>query len=60
MFNSLGNLAIDPTASLLFVDFSSGASLQLSGKATIDWDVPTETGRAVRFTTDRSVLTGSV
>ena len=60
MFNSLGNLAVDPTASLLFVDFSSGASLHLSGRATIDWDAPTGTGRAVRFTTDRSVLTGSV
>lgn len=60
MFNSLGNLAIDPTASLLFVDFSTGASLHLSGTATIDWDAPTETGRAVRFTTVRSVLTGSV
>nr|WP_238357178.1 pyridoxamine 5'-phosphate oxidase family protein [Kribbella italica] len=60
MFNSLGNLAIDPTASLLFVDFATGASLHLSGTASIDWDAPTETGRAVRFVTDRSVLTGSV
>ncbi|MGC4940362.1 pyridoxamine 5'-phosphate oxidase family protein [Kribbella sp. DT2] len=57
MFNSLGNLAIDPAASLLFVDFATGASLHLSGTATIDWDAPTETGRAVRFTPNRSVLT---
>jgi predicted pyridoxine 5'-phosphate oxidase superfamily flavin-nucleotide-binding protein len=55
MFNSLGNLAIDPTASLLFVDFSTGASLHLSGTATIDWDAPTETGRAVHFVSKSSV-----
>ncbi|ONI67086.1 pyridoxamine 5'-phosphate oxidase [Kribbella sp. ALI-6-A] len=59
MFNSLGNLVADPEAALLFVDFSTGASLHLSGTATIDWDAPTETGRAVRFTPVRSILTGS-
>ncbi|MEV6283119.1 pyridoxamine 5'-phosphate oxidase family protein [Kribbella sp. NPDC051770] len=57
MFNSLGNLTTDPTAALLFVDFATGDSLHLSGRATIDWDAPTETGRAVRFTPTRSVLT---
>jgi predicted pyridoxine 5'-phosphate oxidase superfamily flavin-nucleotide-binding protein len=32
MFNSLGNLASDPSAALLFVDFSTGATLHLSGR----------------------------
>lgn len=38
MFNSFGNLAVDPTAALLFIDFGSGATLQLSGTATVRWD----------------------
>lgn len=37
MFNSLGNLAVDPTASILFFDFATGASLHLSGTAIVDW-----------------------
>jgi uncharacterized protein len=35
MFNTLGNLAVDPRAGLLFVDFETGASLQLTGTATL-------------------------
>ena len=38
MFNTLGNLAINPRAGLLFIDFASGRTLQLVGKASIDWD----------------------
>jgi len=37
-FNTLGNLLLDPRAGLLFVDFVSGSLLQLTGRATIDWD----------------------
>jgi ferredoxin-NADP reductase/predicted pyridoxine 5'-phosphate oxidase superfamily flavin-nucleotide-binding protein len=37
-FNSLGNLALDPRAGLLFVDFEGGDLLQLTGVATVDWD----------------------
>lgn len=36
-FNTLGNLLGDPRASLLFVDFASGALLQLQGLVAIDW-----------------------
>jgi predicted pyridoxine 5'-phosphate oxidase superfamily flavin-nucleotide-binding protein len=55
MFNSFGNLAVDPTAALLFVDFRIGSTLQLSGTATVDWDAPVAgddggTGRRVQFT----------
>ena len=51
MFQSLGNLAANPTAALLFVDFSSGNTLQLTGNADVVWDVPdSPTGRTVRFT----------
>jgi predicted pyridoxine 5'-phosphate oxidase superfamily flavin-nucleotide-binding protein len=51
MFQSLGNLTADPTAAMLFVDFSRGATLQLSGDAIVVWNVPASpTGRTVRFT----------
>jgi hypothetical protein len=39
MFNTLGNLAAHPEAGLLLVDFVSGNTLQLTGSATIDWDL---------------------
>ncbi len=41
MFNTLGNLKVNPKAGLLFVDFETGNTLQLVGEATIIWD---ETG----------------
>jgi predicted pyridoxine 5'-phosphate oxidase superfamily flavin-nucleotide-binding protein len=37
MFNSLGNLAVDPAAALLFIDFRTGRTLQLSGAAAVQW-----------------------
>ncbi|HEX6746529.1 MAG TPA: pyridoxamine 5'-phosphate oxidase family protein [Longimicrobium sp.] len=40
MFNTLGNLAVDPRCGLLFVDFARGATLQLTGRAEIEWDAP--------------------
>jgi len=36
-FNTLGNLAGEPRASLLFLDFERGDLLQLQGLASIDW-----------------------
>ncbi|HVV08614.1 pyridoxamine 5'-phosphate oxidase family protein [Amycolatopsis sp.] len=49
LFNSLGNIAVDPTAALLFPDFDSGEALHLSGRATLEW---TEHGRLIRFTVE--------
>ena len=52
MFNTLGNLEVEPRASLLFIDFESGASLQLTGNAAVQWPAPSvaaPTGRAIRF-----------
>jgi predicted pyridoxine 5'-phosphate oxidase superfamily flavin-nucleotide-binding protein len=37
MFNTLGNLTVNPHAGLLFIDFDSGRTLQLTGRASIDW-----------------------
>ena len=56
MFNSFGNLEIDPTAALLFMDFDSGRTLQLSGRAVVDWETAHgDRGRWVRFTADSVV-----
>lgn len=55
MFNSLGNLAVDETASLLFTDWGTGATLHLHGTARLEWTEPGAagddggTGRRVRF-----------
>ena len=38
MFQSLGNIAENPRTGLLFVDFETGRTLQLTGKARIIWD----------------------
>ncbi len=39
-FNTIGNLVVDGRVGLLFVDFERGGLLQLTGRATIDWDSP--------------------
>jgi predicted pyridoxine 5'-phosphate oxidase superfamily flavin-nucleotide-binding protein len=38
MFQTLGNLAVEPHTGLLFVDWDTGRTLQISGTATIEWD----------------------
>jgi hypothetical protein len=61
MFNSFGNLAIDPETALLFLDFTTGRTLQLTGTAQIEWGQPGRpgddghTGRRARFTVRRLV-----
>jgi ferredoxin-NADP reductase/predicted pyridoxine 5'-phosphate oxidase superfamily flavin-nucleotide-binding protein len=39
-FNTIGNLVLDPRVALLFVDFKNGGLLQMTGRASIDWDSP--------------------
>ena len=38
MFQTLGNITADPRVGLLFVDFDTGTTLQLTGRARILWD----------------------
>jgi hypothetical protein len=38
MFQTLGNLAVNPRTGLLFIDFDRGHTLQLTGTATVIWD----------------------
>jgi len=37
-YNTVGNLMVDPQVALLFVDFATGALLQIAGRAEIRWD----------------------
>ncbi|WP_037368156.1 pyridoxamine 5'-phosphate oxidase family protein [Amycolatopsis orientalis] len=61
LFNSLGNLAANPEAALLFFDFATGRILQISGTASIEWGEAGRsgddgcTGRIVRFEVQRVV-----
>ncbi|SNY25965.1 pyridoxamine 5'-phosphate oxidase family protein [Paractinoplanes atraurantiacus] len=61
MFNSLGNLAVSPAAALLFLDFTTGATLHLSGTARVEWGEvgrpgdDGHDGRIVRFELGRFV-----
>ncbi|MCB9858511.1 MAG: pyridoxamine 5'-phosphate oxidase family protein [Phycisphaerales bacterium] len=38
MFQTLGNLHVDPRAGLLFIDTDSGNLLHVSGRASVDWN----------------------
>jgi predicted pyridoxine 5'-phosphate oxidase superfamily flavin-nucleotide-binding protein len=58
LYNTLGNLAANPHAGLLFVDWAEGAMLHLTGRAQIVWDDLADKTFAgaelfVRFTIDR-------
>jgi len=61
LFNSFGNLAVDPEAALLFLDFDTGRTLHLAGTAEVEWETagrPGEegqTGRRAVFTLQRLV-----
>ena len=54
MFNTLGNFEVNPRAGLVFPDFEQGRTLQLTGRAEIQWDrndSAKETGGTGRFWT---------
>ncbi|WP_237721067.1 pyridoxamine 5'-phosphate oxidase family protein [Mycolicibacterium phlei] len=52
MFNSLGNLAVDPAAAVLVVDFTTGTTVQVSGTGAIEWS---GTDRRVALTVEAVV-----
>ena len=54
MFQTLGNLEVDGRAGLLFIDFDTGSTLQLTGTAGIAW----EAERRIDFAIDRVVEIG--
>ncbi|GAB2743700.1 pyridoxamine 5'-phosphate oxidase family protein [Streptomyces bullii] len=57
MFLTLGNLAADPRAGLLFLDWATGTALQLTGEARTEFGADGE--RRVRFTVEEVVETPS-
>ncbi|CAG6397147.1 hypothetical protein SCOCK_50195 [Actinacidiphila cocklensis] len=62
MLMTLGNLTVNPAAGLLFVDWRSGTTLQLTGTAEIDWSMGTAADipgaeRAVDFHVNQVVQT---
>jgi predicted pyridoxine 5'-phosphate oxidase superfamily flavin-nucleotide-binding protein len=63
MYMTLGNITANPRAGLLFVDWGTGATLQLSGRAAIDWAPERAAAfpgaeRVVDVTVERVVFTG--
>jgi hypothetical protein len=38
MFNTIGNLLVEPRCGLLFIDFSAGTALRIEGSASIEWE----------------------
>ncbi|MBX6384592.1 MAG: pyridoxamine 5'-phosphate oxidase family protein [Microbispora sp.] len=57
MYMTLGNLEVNPAAGLLFLDWSTGDALHLTGKARVDWDPRGVPGaqRFVEFDIERVV-----
>jgi predicted pyridoxine 5'-phosphate oxidase superfamily flavin-nucleotide-binding protein len=51
MFNTLGNLLVEPRAGLLVLDFDRGDALQLTGRGEVRW----EGGRELAFRVDEAV-----
>jgi uncharacterized protein len=67
LFNTLGNLLANPRCGLLFLDFGSGDTLQLTGRGELLWEWPHEdpawrgAQRLVQFQVDEAVqLPGAV
>lgn len=62
MFQTLGNLNVNPRTGLLFVDFEQGHTLQLTGTATVIWEqaqfaqIP-GAQRAIEFTIEQILET---
>lgn len=64
MFNTLGNLLADERAGLLLLDFDGGGTLQLTGRAEVEWGAAALAGfpgaeRVVRFRVDAVVEIGA-
>lgn len=61
MFNTLGNLALEPRAGILIVDYATGDLLSLTGEASVVWDGPELAAfkgaeRLLQFHVDHGVL----
>lgn len=64
MYMTLGNVQSNPRAGLLFLDWETGDTLQLSGTAVIDWSPERAAAlpgaqRVIDFTVDRVIATAA-
>ena len=46
MFNTWGNLTLDPRAALIVPDFAGGRVLHIAGRVALEWDQPDPSGRS--------------
>ncbi len=66
MFQTLGNIAVNPRTGLLFINFEDGDTLQLTGRAHINWDADRTADfpgaeRPVEFNIEETVeITGAI
>ncbi|GAB3152556.1 pyridoxamine 5'-phosphate oxidase family protein [Microbispora hainanensis] len=60
MYMTLGNLELNPAAGLLFLDWTTGDALHLTGSARVDWDPREVPGaqRLVEFDVERVLQVG--
>lgn len=54
MFNTIGNLIVNPRCGLLFTDFATGAALRIEGRASVEW----KGERSISVVVDRVVQHG--
>src|SRR5262245_6206438 len=65
MFQTLGNIEVNPSAGLLFIDFEKARTLQITGRARVLWDeknIAEFAGaeRVVEFNVDEVIQTSNV
>jgi predicted pyridoxine 5'-phosphate oxidase superfamily flavin-nucleotide-binding protein len=59
MFNTLGNLAVQPEVGLQFPDFAHGRVLQITGRAAVDWAPGGSPERLITVSVDEVLETKS-
>lgn len=55
MFNTLGNLLVDPRAGLTIVDFEEARVLQMTGRASVEWGAERSWDLAIERWTERDL-----
>jgi predicted pyridoxine 5'-phosphate oxidase superfamily flavin-nucleotide-binding protein len=59
MFNTIGNLLVNPRCGLLFVDVAAGTALQIEGVASVQWEGERRIDLAIEACEESSVLLSS-
>ena len=56
LFNTLGNLVVEPRAGLLFIDFAGGGLLYVAVRGVLDWEDPAQRLRCTVLRARRTTL----